>query len=173
MTQTGGIYHHPDYYDEPETFKPERYLNNQYGIKKGVNTTGFRDNLSFGAGRVCLFAPVPIHSYNGLFCLLSGFVPVKRWQWALLCVANLADCGSANAVSPQMLNTMNLLWAFNFVKDKSGTGNWDIDSYAGVNSLSIHDYQSFSHFLSSLAWSSLLAHSHAPSLPEMKNGQIS
>jgi hypothetical protein len=72
-----------------------------------------------------------------------------------------------------MLNTMNLLWAFNFAKDKSGTGNWDIDSYAGVNSLSFLDYRSLSYFLTSLAWSSLLSHSHAPSLPEMKNGQIS
>jgi hypothetical protein len=68
-----------------------------------------------------------------------------------------------------MLNIMNLLWAFNFSKDKSGTGNWDIDSYAGVNSLSFHDYQPLSYFLFSLAWSSLLSHSHAPSLPEMKN----
>jgi len=72
-----------------------------------------------------------------------------------------------------MLNTMNLLWAFNFAKDKSGTGNWDIDSYAGVNSLSFYNYQSPSYFLSSLAWCSLLSHSHAPSLPEMKNGRIS
>jgi len=71
-----------------------------------------------------------------------------------------------------MLNAMNLLWAFNFATDKSGTGNWDMDSYARVNSLSF-DYRSFSYSLSSLAWSSLLAHSHAPSLPEMKNGQIS
>jgi hypothetical protein len=90
-----------------------------------------------------------------------------------LYVANLGACGSANAVSPQMLNTMNLLWAFNFAKDKSGTGNWDIDAYAGVNSLSFHDYQSLSYFLYSLAWSSLLSHSHAPLLPEMKNGWIS
>ena len=52
MTQIGGMYHQPDYFDEPEIFKPERYLNNQHGTKKGVNTTGFRDNLPFGAGRV-------------------------------------------------------------------------------------------------------------------------
>jgi hypothetical protein len=71
-----------------------------------------------------------------------------------------------------MLNTMNLLWAYNFAKDKSGTGNWDMDSYARVNSLSFYNYQS-PYFLSSLAWSSLLSHSHAPSLPEMKNGRIS
>jgi cytochrome P450 len=71
MTQTGGIYHHPDYFDEPEAFKPERYLNNSYGTKTGVNTAGFRDNLHFGAGRVYLFAPVPVHSYNGLLAYLS------------------------------------------------------------------------------------------------------
>ena len=29
---------------------------------------------------------------------------------------------------------MNLLWAFNFGKDKSGTGDWDIGSYAVVKS---------------------------------------
>lgn len=32
------------------------------------------------------------------------------------------------------LNTMNLLWAFNFKKDGSGTGGQDIDSYARVSS---------------------------------------
>jgi cytochrome P450 len=87
-----GMYHHPDYFDEPEIFKPERYLNNQHGTKEGVNTTGFRDNLPFGAGRrICP--------------------------------------GEGMAMRTIMLNTMNLLWAFNFVKDESGTGSWDIDSY--------------------------------------------
>jgi hypothetical protein len=71
-----------------------------------------------------------------------------------------------------MLNAMNLLWAFNFAADKSGTGNWDIDSYAGVNLLSF-DYWSLAYFLFSLAWNSLLIHLHATSLPEMKNGQSS
>jgi hypothetical protein len=104
MTQTGGIYHHPNYFDEPETFKPERYLNNPNGTTKGVNTTGFRDN---------------------------------------------------------------------FAKDKSGTGNLDIDSYARVNLLYFYNYQPPSYFPSSLALCLLLSHTHAPSLPEMKNGQIS
>ena len=65
-----------------------------------------------------------------------------------------------------MLNTMNLLWAFNFVKDKSGTGNWDINSYAGVNRFPFLTTGRFSHDLRSLAWSSLLYHLHAPSPPE-------
>jgi hypothetical protein len=90
-----------------------------------------------------------------------------------LYVTNLSACGSANAASPQMLNTMNLLWAFNFAKDKSGTGNWDIDSYARVNLLYFYNYQPPSYFPSSLALCLLLSHTHAPSLPEMKNGQIS
>ena len=54
MTKIGGMYHHPDYFDQPEIFKPERYLDNQYGTKEGVNLTGLRDNLLFGAGRVGL-----------------------------------------------------------------------------------------------------------------------
>jgi hypothetical protein len=47
----------------------------------------------------------------------------------------------------QMHNTMNLLWAFNFVKDNSGTGNWDMDSY-GVKSPSflVIDNRSFYSF---------------------------
>ena len=32
-----------------------------------------------------------------------------------------------------MINTMNLVWAFNFAKDDSGTGNWDMSSYGDVS----------------------------------------
>jgi cytochrome P450 len=69
------MYHHPDYFDEPDIFKPERYLNNQHGTKKGVNTSGFRDNLQFGAGRVspihsCLNV-LQMHAYNWFEFILA------------------------------------------------------------------------------------------------------
>jgi cytochrome P450 len=50
----GGIFHDPDLFDEPETFKPERYLSSEYGTKAGVDVSAFRHTLVFGAGRVRL-----------------------------------------------------------------------------------------------------------------------
>jgi len=73
MTQIGGMYHHPDYFDEPEIFKPERYLNSQHGTKEGVNTTGFRDNLPFGAGRVSLIASILVGVCQIPNVYLNGF----------------------------------------------------------------------------------------------------
>ena len=104
MTQIGGMYHHPDYFDEPEIFKPERYLNNQHGTKEGVNTTGFRDNLPFGAGRVGLIASIlvgvcqiPILKWFWIY--FSVFVPVKGWQWGLLYSVHLSAYISTNTCS--------------------------------------------------------------------------
>ncbi|KDQ31912.1 hypothetical protein PLEOSDRAFT_1111004 [Pleurotus ostreatus PC15] len=49
------IYHDPRLFEDPESFKPERYLNSQFGFREDIeidiDTDGFRDNLSFGAGR--------------------------------------------------------------------------------------------------------------------------
>ncbi len=43
-------------FEDPQVFKPERYLNSQFGFREDVgidiDTDGFRDNLPFGAGRV-------------------------------------------------------------------------------------------------------------------------
>lgn len=39
-------------FDDPETFKPERFLDSEYGTKPGVDVSDFRSNLVFGAGRV-------------------------------------------------------------------------------------------------------------------------
>ncbi|KAK7686214.1 hypothetical protein QCA50_010434 [Cerrena zonata] len=78
---TWGIYRHPDYYENPDVFEPERYLKNEFGIKSGADTTGCRNDFHFGAGR-------------------------RRCPGI-----NLAN----NSIA---LNTMNLLWAFNFNKAK-------------------------------------------------------
>uniref|UniRef100_A0A0W0F4D7 Putative cytochrome P450 n=1 Tax=Moniliophthora roreri TaxID=221103 RepID=A0A0W0F4D7_MONRR len=37
FVNTYAIYHDPDYFDEPETFLPERYLNSEYGTKPGAD----------------------------------------------------------------------------------------------------------------------------------------
>ncbi|KAL0953162.1 hypothetical protein HGRIS_004424 [Hohenbuehelia grisea] len=46
-----GIYRDPELFDEPEIFKPERYLDSPFGVKPGVDTSSFKANFVFGAGR--------------------------------------------------------------------------------------------------------------------------
>lgn len=43
-----------DKFDDPETFKPERYLATKYGTKTDEDGADFRDNMHFGSGRVRL-----------------------------------------------------------------------------------------------------------------------
>ncbi|KAL1719677.1 cytochrome P450 [Schizophyllum commune] len=45
------IYHDEDTFDEPHTFKPERFLLTPFGTKPGVDDSAFRSTLMFGAGR--------------------------------------------------------------------------------------------------------------------------
>ena len=46
-------------FDEPEAFKPERYLQSQFGTRTGADTSDFRDNFLFGAGRVGIVSVLP------------------------------------------------------------------------------------------------------------------
>ncbi|KAF5358757.1 hypothetical protein D9758_008555 [Tetrapyrgos nigripes] len=46
-----GIYHDPDVYENPEIFNPDRYLQNEFGAKPGVDVSDFRNNIIFGSGR--------------------------------------------------------------------------------------------------------------------------
>jgi len=72
-----GMFHDPEVYDRPDDFWPDRFLNNEFGTKPGVDNSDRRANMAFGSGR--------------RFC--PGF--------------HLAN-------SNLMLNTMNLIWAFDF-----------------------------------------------------------
>ncbi|ENI04575.1 hypothetical protein COCC4DRAFT_40692 [Bipolaris maydis ATCC 48331] len=87
-----GIAHDPDFFDHPEEFRPERFLETEFGTKPGVDATGYRNNFIFGAGR-------------------------------------RACPGEALARQNMALTIMNFLWAFDFKKDDSGTGGYDLDSY--------------------------------------------
>lgn len=50
----------PDIFEEPEVFRPERYLLTEHGTKPGVDSRDFRATLPFGSGRVRL----DVHLYN-------------------------------------------------------------------------------------------------------------
>lgn len=86
------MFHDPELFDDPESFKPERYILSEFGTKPGADTEGLRDNLPFGAGRrIC--------------------------PGAELASRNIA------------MNAINLLWAFNFNEDMSGTCTMDLEKY--------------------------------------------
>lgn len=44
--------HDPEVYDEPDAFKPERFLTSEFGTKPGADLAGRRNDLHFGGGRV-------------------------------------------------------------------------------------------------------------------------
>lgn len=59
----GGILHDPEVYEDPEMFKPDRYMESDVGTKKEhENDIGQRNDLTFGGGRVRspLYTPVPM-----------------------------------------------------------------------------------------------------------------
>lgn len=46
------MFHDPNVYDDPSTFNPDRFIENEFGVKAGVPTEDRRNNFAFGAGRV-------------------------------------------------------------------------------------------------------------------------
>ncbi|ESK85938.1 cytochrome p450 [Moniliophthora roreri MCA 2997] len=85
LVNTYGIYHNPQYFDNPEVLDPGRYLSHEFGVKEGVDASFFRDDLVFGYGRrACPGIYIARDSLN--------------------------------------LNTMNLIWAFDFAPFKDAMG---------------------------------------------------
>nr|A0A6S6QP77.1 RecName: Full=Cytochrome P450 monooxygenase ple6; AltName: Full=Pleuromutilin biosynthesis cluster protein 6 [Rhodocybe pseudopiperita]BCI98774.1 putative cytochrome P450 [Rhodocybe pseudopiperita] len=46
-----GIQRDPKVFDAPDEFRPERYMESEFGTKPGVDLTGYRHTFTFGAGR--------------------------------------------------------------------------------------------------------------------------
>jgi cytochrome P450 len=40
-------------YEDPDVFRPERFMESAYGTKPGADTYGLRATIFFGAGNVC------------------------------------------------------------------------------------------------------------------------
>ncbi|KAK7681815.1 hypothetical protein QCA50_015162 [Cerrena zonata] len=50
-----GLYRNPDFYDAPDQFQPERFMNSEFGTKPGADISTFRSDFHFGGGkRVCI-----------------------------------------------------------------------------------------------------------------------
>ncbi|KAK7040226.1 hypothetical protein VNI00_010032 [Paramarasmius palmivorus] len=45
------INHDPEFFEDPESFRPERYLTTEHGTKPGVDDRAFRADIGFGFGR--------------------------------------------------------------------------------------------------------------------------
>jgi hypothetical protein len=41
-----------EFYEDPQDFRPERYIKHPLGLKEGSDTTGYRLSLPFGHGKV-------------------------------------------------------------------------------------------------------------------------
>lgn len=95
---SGAIFHDPRYFEEPETFKPERFLVNPLGSRLDVpDDPARRENLTFGGGRrVC---PGIRIGKSGLVC---GFADFRAKTKELICLVI------------QAINVANFLWAFRF-----------------------------------------------------------
>lgn len=61
---TWGICHNEEYFDNPDSFDPERFLRSEFGIKSGADPTGFRNDFAFGAGR--RFCPGSLLASNSI-----------------------------------------------------------------------------------------------------------
>ncbi|CAL1699682.1 unnamed protein product [Somion occarium] len=79
---TWGINHNEEYFDNPDSFDPERYLRSQFGTKSGIDTTGFRNDFVFGAGRrICPGSLLASNSIalNAMYMVWAfDFTPTKN-----------------------------------------------------------------------------------------------
>ncbi|KAK7692435.1 hypothetical protein QCA50_004060 [Cerrena zonata] len=78
---TWAINRHEDYYDNPHIFDPERYMQSEFGTKPDVDTSAFRNDMIFGAGRrICpgkhlASTSITLNAMNLLWAF--NFLPAK------------------------------------------------------------------------------------------------
>jgi hypothetical protein len=128
-------------FDDPETFRPERYLLTEYGTKPGYDDRDFRNNLPFGCGRVRHH--IHHHSHFLIFSRRESApaFTLRRILWLIhssFCASRLAGLTFIR----QILNTLNLIWAFDFdlardpeTKEPNPVDLWDFEKVCLPHSL--------------------------------------
>ncbi|KAJ8078278.1 hypothetical protein PM082_000484 [Marasmius tenuissimus] len=105
-------------YDDPDTFKPDRYLLTENGTKPGVDGSDARPTLGFGCGRVSSVLNDSHFTHSTeMFFLPSGVASLPgnspSAKLHRLYTLNASEFHQKLTNITQNLDTMRLLWAFN------------------------------------------------------------
>ncbi|KAK7031112.1 hypothetical protein VNI00_013717 [Paramarasmius palmivorus] len=134
---SGGIFHDPALFDKPEIYNPDRYIITENGTKPGVDGSDLRGTLPFGCGRASLLITLR-RKETDMLVFSSGsareFISLKIRSYEFLTSTASGSRPNATASTLQNINTMNLLWAFEFSRASDPeTGKLidvDVNNYA-------------------------------------------
>lgn len=111
-----GICYDPVSFDDPESFHPECFLASDFGTKKDADETGRCQNLVFGCGWVRYSRYTYAHGV--LTSILQRICPGMELAINSPVGLLFLVCVATDTKGIQKINTMNLLWGFNFTHTK-------------------------------------------------------